>query len=118
MERPAERVIEDAPASGAGPSPELQRMWKNATVASDYLKALANESRLLVLCLLAEKERSVSELEQLLELRQPTVSQQLARLRLEGLVTTRREGKTVFYNLADEHTRRFIKLLYETFCQR
>lgn len=99
-------------------SPELQEMWKNATIASDYLKALANESRLLVLCLLAEKERSVSELEQFLAMRQPTVSQQLARLRLEGLVETRRDGKTVYYSLADENTRRFIKLIYETFCHR
>lgn len=97
---------------------ELPEMWENAIIASSYLKALANESRLLVLCLLAEKERSVSELELLLEMRQPTVSQQLARLRMEGLVSTRREGKTVYYSLADDRTRRFIGLIYETFCHR
>ncbi len=96
----------------AGPD----RMLDNARAASDYLKALANEHRLVLLCLLAERERSVGELEQALGLRQPAVSQQLARLRLEGLVATRREGKTVYYTLADDRTRVFIGLLYERFC--
>jgi DNA-binding transcriptional ArsR family regulator len=98
--------------------PDMQRMLQNARDASDFLKALAHENRLLLLCLLAEKERSVSELEQILNLRQPTVSQQLARLRLDGLVTTRREGKAIFYSVAEESTRRFVKLLYDTFCHR
>jgi DNA-binding transcriptional ArsR family regulator len=97
-------------------SPELTRMMKNARKASDFLKALAHEHRLLLLCLLAEHERSVTELEELLSLRQTTVSQQLARLRLDGLVTTRRDGKTIFYSLADASTLKFVKVIYEMFC--
>jgi DNA-binding transcriptional ArsR family regulator len=77
-------------------SVELKRLVKKARKASDFLKALAHESRLLILCLLSERERSVSELEHLLSLSQPTVSQHLARLRLDGLVDSRRDGKTVY----------------------
>ena len=90
---------------------------RNARDASDLLKALSHESRLLVLCLLAEKERSVGELEQILALRQPTVSQQLARLRLDGLVDTRRDGKTVYYSIADDDVRRVIEVIYAIFCE-
>jgi DNA-binding transcriptional ArsR family regulator len=106
------RRNDDGPAS-----PEIQRMLANAEEASLFLKSLAHGNRLLLLCLLAEKERSVTELEQFLHLRQPAVSQQLARLRLDGLVTTRREGKAIYYSLADERSKAFIKLIYETFCK-
>jgi DNA-binding transcriptional ArsR family regulator len=98
-------------------SSEIQRMISNAEDASAFLKSLAHGNRLLLLCLLSEKERSVTELEQLLQMRQPAVSQQLARLRLDGLVTTRREGKAVYYSIADERTKGFIRLIYETFCK-
>jgi DNA-binding transcriptional ArsR family regulator len=97
-------------------SPQLQQLVQNARKASEFLKALAHENRLLILCLLSERERSVTELEQFLSLSQPTVSQQLARLRLDGLVETRRDGRTVYYQLADEGTRRFIKAIHEKFC--
>jgi DNA-binding transcriptional ArsR family regulator len=109
---------EPAPVATPQALPDLGRMLQNARDASEYLKALAHENRLLLLCLLAEKERSVSELEALLNLRQPTVSQQLARLRLDGLVDTRRDGKTIYYRLADESTRRVITLIYDIFCHR
>ena len=92
-------------------------MLHNARLASEFLKALSHETRLLLLCLLSEKEHSVTDLENTLSLRQPTVSQQLARLRLDGLVTTRREGKTVYYNIADDDIKRVIALLYEIFCK-
>ncbi|MFA5899075.1 MAG: metalloregulator ArsR/SmtB family transcription factor [Hyphomicrobium sp.] len=98
-------------------SVELKRLVKKARKASDFLKALAHESRLLILCLLSERERSVSELEHLLSLSQPTVSQHLARLRLDGLVDSRRDGKTVYYVLADDMTRRFISAVYDKFCR-
>lgn len=98
------------------PSPEMRRMMAAACDASDYLKALAHANRLLLLCLLAESERTVTELEGLLALRQPAVSQQLARLRQDGFVTTRREGKTIHYRLADERVRNFIQLIHSTFC--
>jgi DNA-binding transcriptional ArsR family regulator len=96
---------------------KLDRMLHNARFASEFLKALSHETRLLLLCLLSEKEHSVTDLENTLSLRQPTVSQQLARLRLDGLVTTRREGKTVYYNIADDDIKRVIALLYEIFCK-
>lgn len=98
-------------------SPELKYLVLRARKASDFLKALAHESRLLILCLLAEKERSAGELENLLSINQPTVSQQLARLRLDGLVEARREGKAVIYSLPDETTRRFIGAIYDKFCR-
>lgn len=97
---------------------ELERMGDNAKRASDFLKALAHESRLLILCNLAEGEKSVSELEELLSLRQPTVSQQLARLRADGLVSTRRDGKAVYYNLASDEARVVIGAVYEVFCRK
>lgn len=101
-----------------GLSPELARMITNARSATDFLKAFAHEGRLVILCLLAESERSVSELEQILAQRQTTVSQQLARLRLDNLVKTRRDGKTIFYSLADEQTKLFVGAIYELFCKK
>lgn len=98
-------------------APELKKMVRKARNASDFLKALAHETRLLLLCYLAERERSVTELESILSLRQPTVSQQLARLRLDGLVRTRRDGKTIYYSLADEKLHRVINVIYDIFCR-
>ena len=99
-------------------SDELDRMVGNARRASDFLKALAHENRLMILCILAEGEKSVSQLEAILNLRQPTVSQQLARLRADGLVSTRRDGKAVYYNLASEDARSVIGVIYEVFCKK
>jgi DNA-binding transcriptional ArsR family regulator len=99
-------------------SRELVRMVESAKNASEFLKALAHESRLMILCILAEGEKSVSELEELLGLRQPTVSQQLARLRADGLVSTRRDGKAVYYNLASEEARVIIGAVYDVFCRK
>ena len=93
-----------------------QAMAANALRASDFLKALANPHRLVILCHLAEGEMSVGELEQLLKLRQPTLSQQLARLREDSLVDTRRAGKMIYYRLASNEARQVIGLLYELFC--
>ena len=95
---------------------ELRLLMRRARDASDFLKALAHESRLLLLCLLAERERSVTELEEILSLRQANVSQQLARLRLDGLVEARRDGKTVHYRLANDNVRRMISVVYDIFC--
>jgi len=97
---------------------ELDRMADNAKRASDFLKALAHQSRLVILCNLADGEKSVSELEEILALRQPTVSQQLARLRADGLVSTRRDGKTVYYNLASDEARIVIGAVYDVFCRK
>lgn len=70
----------------------------------------------MILCHLSSGEKSVTELEQLLSTRQAAVSQQLARLRLEGLVTRRRDGKVIFYTLADDKARQMIDLVYSLFC--
>ncbi|MEP9348358.1 metalloregulator ArsR/SmtB family transcription factor [Xanthobacter sp. KR7-225] len=108
--------LEDELREGPEISPELDRLMRNARKASDFLKALSHENRLLLLCLLAEGERSVTELENILSLRQPTVSQQLARLRLDDLVATRRDGKTIYYSLANEDVRRVISVIYDMYC--
>jgi len=98
------------------PSDQLENMAQKAKRASAFLKSLSHESRLLILCMLAEGEKSVTEIEQLLQLRQPTVSQQLARLRADGLVSTRREGKAIYYRLASEEARTILGAVYEVFC--
>lgn len=95
---------------------ELDHMMDNATIATNYLKAISHEGRLMILCHLATGEKSVTELEDLLSARQAAVSQQLGRLRLEGLVKPRREGKTIYYSLTDERSRRILGLVYELFC--
>ena len=95
---------------------KVDRMADNAREASEFLKALAHESRLMILCNLLDGEKSVGELESFLSLRQSTVSQQLARLRLEGLITARRKGKSIFYSIADEKVRSVIGVLYNAFC--
>ena len=97
---------------------DLDRMVDNAKRASEFLKALAHESRLIILCILAQGEKSVSELEQELNLRQPTVSQQLARLRADGLVATRRDGKVIYYSLASDEARTIIGAIYDVFCRK
>lgn len=111
------KEIESALASGQEVSGELQSLMRKARKASDFLKALAHENRLVILCLLSERERSVTELEERLALNQATVSQQLARLRHEGLVETRRDGRIVYYSLADDTTRQFIQAIYDKFCR-
>lgn len=90
-------------------------MAGNAQNATAFLKTLAHEGRLMILCHLGSGEKSVRELESLLGIRQAAVSQMLARLREEGLVATRREGKAVFYRLANEDTNHFIGILYQMF---
>lgn len=95
---------------------EMDRMMQSAKDASEFLKVLSHEGRLMILCYLAGGERSVTELERLLSQRQAAVSQQLARLRLEGFVEARREGKTIYYCLKDGRTRHMLDILYDMFC--
>ncbi|WP_425079870.1 ArsR/SmtB family transcription factor [Ruegeria denitrificans] len=91
-------------------------MKDNAARAAAFLKTLAHEGRLMILCHLGGGEKSVGQLEELLQLRQAAVSQMLARLREEELVSTRREGKTIYYSLRDGATEKVIRLLYDLFC--
>ncbi len=98
-------------------SEEMDRMAKNAMRASNFLKAISHEGRLMILCHLASGEKSVTELEDLLSARQAAVSQQLSRLRLEGLVTPRREGKTIYYSLTDDRPKQIMEVVYDLFCR-
>jgi len=96
---------------------EMDQMVINANRASNFLKAIGHEGRLMILCHLTSGEKSVTELEELLSSRQAAVSQQLSRLRLEGLVTPRRDGKTIYYSLSDERPQRVMELMYDLFCK-
>ena len=80
------------------------------------MRALASENRLMLLCQLVEGEKSVGALAEALDLRQSTVSQQLALLRKDGLVTTRREAQTIYYSLAGNDARQVIEVLYGLYC--
>src|SRR5262245_47833608 len=95
---------------------DIDLLLSNARQASDFLKALSHEARLVILCLLTEGEKSVGEIEQTLKLRQPAVSQQLARLRADDLVETRRDGKNIYYSLARPEVRQVIEALHAAFC--
>ena len=110
---PPDLPVEDE-TCGTLPADEMLRQ---ATAAAAFLKALAHEGRLMILCHLSSGEKSVTELEHLLSSRQAAVSQQLARLRLEGLVATRREGKAIFYSIQDPRVLRTITLVYDMFCK-
>ena len=95
---------------------ELRQLFDQARKASDLLKALSHENRLLILCLLTEGEKSVSELETIMAMPQAAVSQQLARLRFDRLVSTRREGRQIYYRVASEEIAAIIGQLYDMFC--
>ena len=96
---------------------DMDRMMENAQRASNFLKAISHEGRLMILCHLATGEKSVTELEELLSARQAAVSQQLSRLRLEGLVTPRRDGKAIYYRLTDDRPKQIMEVVYDLFCR-
>lgn len=95
---------------------EIERLMVSACDAANFLKAISHEGRLMILCHLASGEKSVTELERLLSARQAAVSQQLSRLRLEGLVHPRREGKVIYYSLADKRAAKILDVVYDLFC--
>lgn len=96
---------------------DLSQLTSAATEASDFLRSLANEKRLLTLCQLMDGERSVGSLTEAVGLSQSALSQHLTKLRQENLVTTRREGQMIYYRIADRRVEAFIRLLYEQFCK-
>jgi ArsR family transcriptional regulator len=96
--------------------PDPRRLRRQAEEVTALLRAVANEDRLLLLCQLAQGERSVGELESLLDIRQPTLSQQLGVLRNERMVAVRREGRRIFYRVADAKALALLKTLYELYC--
>lgn len=95
-----------------------QRMRAAAGQAVGVLKLLANEDRLLLLCQLSQGELSVGELEELLDIHQPTLSQQLGVLRNEGVVETRRDGKRIFYRVSDPQLLQVLAALYRLYCPK
>lgn len=94
------------------------RLRRAAEDAVASLKLLANPERLLLLCQLSQGEFSVGELEQQLEIHQPTLSQQLGVLRSQGVVATRRQGKNVFYSVADPNLLEILVVLYRLYCPK
>jgi ArsR family transcriptional regulator len=94
----------------------LKRLQKNATKACDMLGAMANPSRLLILCQLAESEKSVGELQPLIGLSQSALSQHLAVLRAKHVVRTRRDGQQIYYSLASREAAALMHTLHEEFC--
>ncbi|MBY7813323.1 ArsR/SmtB family transcription factor [Vibrio fluvialis] len=95
----------------------LQEMEKNSAQAVVLLKAMANERRLQILCLLHNQELSVGELCDKLELSQSALSQHLAWLRRDGLVETRKEAQTVYYTLSSDEVKSMIELLHNLYCK-
>ena len=91
-------------------------MKKQAGKAHQLLASMANEKRLLILCQLIDGERSVSEIAELLDARQSTISQHLALLRKDGYVQARREGQTQFYSLKGDDARSVIETLHALYC--
>ena len=96
---------------------DVDILMEQARKAGDLLKALSHESRLLILCILVKGEKSVSELEEIMNMPQAAVSQQLARLRFDRLVQTRRDGRMVYYSIANEEVSQLVEILYEFFCK-
>ena len=94
----------------------IRRLERNAARACALLGAMANPSRLLILCQLAEHEKSVGELQPLIGLSQSALSQHLAVLREKGLVRTRREGQQIYYSLASREATALMHTLHEEFC--
>ncbi len=96
---------------------ELEKLQESARRASALLKAMSNEHRLMILCQLLPGEKSVGELERIIGLSQSALSQHLARLRRDSLVTTRRQAQTIFYSLAGIEARAVIDTLYGLYCK-
>lgn len=94
----------------------LDAMADKAREATAVLKAMSHEGRLMILCYLAHGEKSVTELEEILSMRQSAVSQQLARLRADNLIEARRDGKAILYKIKDDRAHKIMELVYELFC--
>ena len=96
----------------------LKKMQASADDACRLMKVLANRDRMMLLCEIAQGEKCVSELEELLQIHQPTLSQQLTVLRNEELVETRRDGKQIFYSLSSDVALAVMDVLYRNFCSK
>ena len=95
---------------------DLDKMKASASNACRLMKVLSNPDRLMLLCQLSQSEKRVGELEEILGIVQPTLSQQLTVLREEELVTTRRDGKSIYYQIASPQALAVMNVLFEQFC--
>lgn len=95
---------------------EIELMQKNAAHAADFLKGLASPHRLLILCQLVDGEKSVSELIEVTQIAQTSMSQHLNKLKQEGLVTFRREHRTLYYSIAHDAVIEVMQVMYNNFC--
>ncbi|MCO1336468.1 metalloregulator ArsR/SmtB family transcription factor [Microbulbifer sp. OS29] len=95
---------------------DFDKMRESAGQAASMLRSLANQDRLLLLCQLSQEELNVGELEERLDIHQPSLSQQLGVLRREGLVDTRRDGKHIYYRVADPRVLALLQTLYQLYC--
>ena len=95
---------------------EMDAMMDQVRDAAAFLKALSHEGRLMMLCHLVSGEKTVTEFEELLSMRQPAVSQQLMRLRSDDLVEARRDGKAIYYSIADPRVAELVSVLHDMFC--
>ncbi|BCH64215.1 ArsR family transcriptional regulator [Allorhizobium ampelinum] len=98
------------------PASQLANFMQKAAGAAALLKALSHENRLLILCILSEGEKTVGELEVLLQLQQAIVSQQLARLRMDNLVESRRSGRQIYYSITNPAVKELVSVLYQMYC--
>lgn len=96
---------------------DIDQMLNSAKDASQLMKALSHEERLLLLCQLSQQELCVSELESMLNIQQPSLSQQLGVLRRQGLVEARKEGKYVYYRVSNPKALAILQTLYQLYCQ-
>ncbi len=106
----------DSSQEAAFAAESLELMKENAAQAAQLMKALGNDSRLLILCYLGNRELSVTQLNNFLDLSQSALSQHLALLRRDGLVKTRRESQTIYYSLQGDKAKRLIGTLHDIFC--
>lgn len=97
---------------------DIAALHTSASDACALLKILANEDRLLILCELSQGTRNVGELEKLLDIHQPTLSQQLTVLREENLVATERRGKYIYYSLASPEATKIMETLFNLYCKK
>lgn len=95
---------------------DIASMRSASNEVVEILKTLGNTDRLLILCQLSQSDLCVKDMEDMLDIRQPTLSQQLSVLRSQGVVKTRREGKYIYYSIADEKLLKILELLYELYC--
>lgn len=98
------------------PSLSLNAMQEKATEAADFMRLFSTPSRVMLLCHIAQKERSVGEIQEDLDFKQPALSQQLGELRQAGVVQTRRESRQVYYSIADDRVAVVMKMLMQVFC--